>query len=392
MPFLVRVVLLCLLAPAAPADAGSVFSFNGQGYPLRRSGPRATGMGGSGRALVDGLNMSSLNPALLGGFQRPAMSGTFSFQRRNVKDPSTSHAIADGDISGIKAVFPFRFNGTLAVGVEALTDVDVTLVDTVGTGGAEHLLGLRGTGGVGALVFGFGQKVGGRLFLGAQADLMVVGTLTEDWSKELLSDLQAVSSIDVVSRSQKGIQFSFGGIYAPGDLSIGLVLKPKATVTQRVLLENIFTTLGVSSSPTVTERDIHFPAAFGLGLAYAKSGRVITAVDYEYAAWGDTGPGRHDTTELAFGLQYQTRPANLRGIGRRYDLMAGVYRRSLYFATRSGGQISEVGATVGLGVPFKRQSGTFRWTLDVGRRGNTQSHGASETYFKQTLSISGWIQ
>jgi hypothetical protein len=349
-------------------------------------------MGGAGRALVDRTNMSSMNPALLGGFQRPAMTGTFAFQRRNVEDGRTSHAIADGDIAGIKTVFPFRFRGAVSFGVEALTDVDVTLVDTLGTAGEKHLLGLRGTGGIGALVIGFGQKFGKHVFLGAQADLAVIGTITEDWSKDLLNDPQAFSSIDVVTRSQEGVQFTLGGVYAPGDVSIGLTFKPKATVTQEVLLENRLTANAITADAKLTKRDIRFPTSYGVGLAYAKSGRLITALDFEYSAWGATAPGRHDTTELALGIQYETRPGNPRGLGRRFDLMAGLYRRSLYFATASGEQISEVGATIGLGVPFQRDSGKFRWTLEMGQRGDTQSHGAKETYFKQTLSVSGWIR
>ena len=79
------------------------------------------------------------------------------------------------------------------------------------------------------------------------------------------------------------------------------------------------------------------------------------------------------------------------GIGRRYDLMGGAYRRSLYFATSSGKEIVEMGATIGLGIPFKNRSGTFRWALNVGKRGDVQDHGVSETFFKQTFSISGWI-
>lgn len=388
-------ILLILVATLFAADgvqAGSVFSFNGQGYPLRRLGPRASGMGGSGRAIVDGLGMSSFNPALLGAYRRPAIYGLFSLQRRNVEDTRDSRAIADGDIHGMKAVFPFRFRGALTVGLESLTDVDVTVVDTVGTGGEQHLLGLKGTGGIGALVIGFGQKVGNRLFLGAQADVMVVGTLTESWSKDLLNEAQAFFSLDNVTRSQEGVQFTLGGVFTAGNLSLALVGRPEATITQNVLLENRLTSNAITASATETKRDIKFPATFALGLAYARSSRLVTAVDYEYAAWGSTGPGRHDTSEIAVGLQYQTRPDNPRGLGRRYDLMAGVYRRSLYFATTSGSAITEVGATIGLGVPFRRQAGAFRWTLEIGKRGDLQDHGASETFFRQTFSVSGWIQ
>ena len=396
MSRLILCAFCALVACAGQVDAGSIFSFNGQGYPVRRLDPRSTGMGGAGRAIVDGTNMSSFNPALLGAFQRPAMFGQYALQRRNVDDRNTSRAIADGDLTGIKTVFPFRFRGAFTVGMEALTDVDITLVDTVGTGGEEHLLGLKGTGGISAIVLGFGQKIGKRLFLGAHADLVVVGTLTESWTKDLLEDLlddsEPFFSKDTVTRSQRGVQFTFGGVYTPGNMSIALVARPKATITQKVLVENRLTTNAITFDAVETERDIEFPATFGAGLAYARSELFLVAFDLEYAGWESTAPGRHNTLETALGIQYQMLPDNARRIGRRYDLMAGVYRRTLYFATSTGEQIAEMGVSLGLGIPFERESGKFRWTLDVGVRGDTQVHSASETYFKQTFSVAGWIQ
>ena len=372
-------------------DAGSIFSFNGQGYPLRRQDSRATGMGGAGRALVDGNNLSSFNPALLGSFRRPAMFGQFSMQRRSVTDPSNSFAIADGDVSALKVVFPFRFRGTLSIGVEGITDVDLTVVDTLGTGGEEHLLGLKGTGGVGAVVIGFGQKFGSRLFLGAQADLMIMGTITETWSKDLFNDADAFFSLDTVTRSQKGAQFSVGGVFTLGNLSLALTFKPKATVTQRLLLENRLTTNAIADAAVETERDLRFPTTVAFGMAYAKTRRWIFALDGEYAVWADTEPGRHNTFEVAAGVQFQTRPGNSLGIGRRYDLMGGVYRRSLYFRTPSADPVVELGISAGIAVPFQNNSGAFRWTLEFGRRGDVQSHGAKETFIKQTFSIAGLV-
>ena len=127
-------------------------------------------------------------------------------------------------------------------------------------------------------------------------------------------------------------------------------------------------------------------------LAYAKTRRWIFALDGEYAAWKSTGAGRFNSTEIAAGLQFQTRPRNSLGIGRKFDITCGVYRRTLYFATTSGKQISEIGISSGIAVPFKSNSGAFRWTIELGRRGDVQAHGARETFIKQTFSIVGLVR
>ena len=77
---------------------------------------------------------------------------------------------------------------------------------------------------------------------------------------------------------------------------------------------------------------------------------------------------------------------------RRWELNAGLHYRSLYFPTVSGKQIGEVGASFGLAVPFKNQSGRFRYVLEVGSRGNQTDHGVSEKYIQQSFSVSGIFQ
>ena len=57
----------------------------------------------------------------------------------------------------------------------------------------------------------------------------------------------------------------------------------------------------------------------------------------------------------------------------------------------SNDPVVEIGISSGIAVPFKNNAGAFRWTLELGRRGDVQSHGAREMFIKQTFSIAGLV-
>ena len=144
------VIWLCLVGWTGAAGAGTVFSFNGVGDPVRRMDVRSRGMGGAGRALIDaGLfdqgNFSSANPALLAGFARPAISSLYFVHRRTLNDGRRTHAVSDGDLGAFQVALPFGRRTVVGVGVEPLTDLDFGLVDTVGTGDLQYRLSVDGT-------------------------------------------------------------------------------------------------------------------------------------------------------------------------------------------------------------------------------------------------------
>ncbi len=412
-------VWLCLVGWTGPAGAATVFSFNGVGDPVRRIDVRSKGMGGAGRALIDAGNFdqgnfSSANPALLAGFARPALSSLYFVHRRTLNDGQQTHAVSDGDLGAFQMVLPFWRRTVVGIGVEPLTDLDFGLVDTVGTGDLRHKLSIDGTGGIQAVSLRFGQRVGQKVYLGARMDLVVLGTITETWSKDF--DSQAVvdaedrfvdtfsgsilqggetrtvsDSEDRIVRTHRGVLPAFGAIFTPSNRwRVGAALQIKRTVKQTRHLRNFWAERGFERE-VVSETDIKLPTSLGGGIAYSTGYKWMAALDVEKTFWSQTGSGRYDTLELAGGVLYRAGQADPMSQSKRIEWMGGMHYRSLYFQTASGSQISEVGVSLGIGLPLHNRAGKFRYVLEIGKRGDVGRHGVSERFISQTFSLSGWL-
>ncbi|MDP6778721.1 MAG: hypothetical protein QGI83_18345 [Candidatus Latescibacteria bacterium] len=394
----VAVVLLVpvVLAGAGPAWADTVFSFNGIGDPVSRMDVRARSMGGAGRALIDGEvfdqgNFSSANPALPGGFIRPALSSLFFFQRRTLNDGTRSHAVSDGDMGALRLIVPIRPGASVAVGLEPLTDLDFGLVQDSGLDSLSHTLTVDATGGIQALTLGYAQMVGSRLYLGGRLDLIVLGTISEVWTKEFDNPEIQFRSDDLVLRTHRGFAPALGAVYVPAEKwRVGLDLQIGSTVRQTRHERNLFAQ-GRLEEGLQSEADVKLPYSLGIGLGYTTGYKWLAALDVEREFWARTQVGRHNTLEVAAGVLYRTGEPDLLVRSKRIEWSAGLHYRSLYFSTAAGSQVSETGASLGFGVPLLGRLGKFRYVLEFGGRGDRARHGVSERYLRQTLAVSAWF-
>ncbi len=409
----VSVPIVCFLVLGALVDspfAKSIFSFNGVGDSERRVDVRARGMGGAGRALADSQNFSSANPALLAAFSRAGLQSRFFLQRRTLDDGRNRHVVSDGDIGAFQVVLPVLHGTVLGVGLEPLTDLDFDLVGADSTHAVPYTLRVNATGGIQAFSFGLARRWGGML-LGGSLSVITIGTINETWTKDFGSDgkdgsagtflvdannrqiPEYLNSEDRYVRTHSGAQPSLGAVYTGGGKwFVGAAFRAASTVTQTRILRNFFAELGFEEE-TRTTLDVHLPASIGVGLAYRSGYRWMAALDVERAFWEKTESGRYNTTELAGGVLYRTGDPDSRSTHRRIELTAGGYYRSLYFKTAGDSQIGEVGVSLGMALPFeKRGTGSFRYVIEFGKRGDVARHGASERFVMQTFSLSGWLK
>ena len=389
-------IVTLVAGSAGPAWSDTVFSFNGLGDPVSRMDVRARSMGGAGRALIDGGvfdqgNFSSANPALLGGFLRPALSSLFFFQRRTLSDGDRSHAVSDGDLGAFRLIVPIRPGAAVGIGLEPLTDLDFGLVQASGQDSLSHTLRVDATGGIQAFTLGFGSRIGSRLYLGGRLDLIVLGTISEVWSKDFDDPGIAYRSEDQVLRTHRGFAPALGAIYVPAERwRVGLDLQVGSTVTQTRHARNLFAQ-GKLEEEVRSESDVRLPYSLGLGLGYTTGYKWMAAFDIDRSFWAGTLNGRHNTIEVSAGVLYRTGQPDLLQRSRRLEWSAGLHYRSLYFATVGGSQVSETGASLGFGLPMLGRLGKIRYVLEVGGRGDTAQHGVSERYLRQTFALTAWF-
>ena len=387
---MMRILLALGLAFALvlPARANTVFSFFGAGDPVRRVDARSRSMGGAGRSLADGLNFSSHNPALLGAFRRAAASVQFGVQHRFL---SGERAVNDGDVGAFQVVLPMGRGPVLGIGLEPLTDMDFGAVADRGAGDLAYRLEVKATGGIQAISVGLGHRLGRKFFVGARVNWVAMGTLNERWVK-IFDREDIFSSSDEITRTHRGWGPSFGIIFTPTPrLSLGGNIDIGGNIRQRQVQRNHFVYQNHAREVT-TESDVELPREFGAGITYLSGYRWLASVDVSRAQWSATGNGRFDTWDISAGMLWRTGSPDLLVRSRRFELCAGVHYRSLYFPTTSGKQIGEWGASFGFALPFVNNSGRFRYVVEVGRRGDRSTHGASERFIQQVFSVVGFVK
>ena len=383
---------VCLIGWAVPAGAATIFSFNGVGDPVRRIDVRARGMGGAGRALLNGQGFSLANPALLAGLRRPVFNTLFFVQRRALEDiGGQKHVVSDGDLGAFQVGVPIRRGTAFGIGLGPITDLDFSLAESIDSGSLPYTLNIEGTGGIQAVTLGVGQRAGRKVYLGARLDLVVLGTIVETWTKTF-GDINVLDSEDRIVRTHRGVVPAFGAVYAPTEKwSLGVAFQAEGTIRQTLRIRNLFAEREFEEE-LQSRTDIKLPFSAGGGIAYSAGYRWMAALDIERAYWGRTGSGRYNTLELAGGMLYRTGQEDPLALSRRIELMMGMHYRSLYFQTDSGSQISEVGGSLGFTIPFQSGRGAFRYVIEFGRRGDTARNGISERFILQTFSISGLLK
>lgn len=392
-----------LLGLAGSSRAGTIFSFNGVGDPVRRVDARSEGMGGAGRALADGENFSWDNPALLGSFVHSAFSGLYFEERRSLADSQGQHhVVSDGNIGAFRLVVPVRKGTVLGISVEPLTDENFSVSDSAGTGDARYQLVVDASGDIETLSLGLGQHVG-KFYVGGRLDLTVLGSIRERWLKHFANpDLGIPVSLskdgtgtleDEIVRTHRGVLGALGVVYHPSQAwYVGLNFQPKGTITQTVHLRNDYA-LANAEPEVTTKRDVKLPAVLGGGIAYSAGYKWKAAFDVQQGYWKNTGPGRFNTLDVSAGVMYRTGVQDPTVRAHRLEFTAGLHYRSLYFPTSSGSQISEKGVSLGIALPFMRfTNGHFRYVIEVGKRGDVNRVGISEGYIRQSFSVAGWLR
>ena len=412
------------------SDASTIFSFNGLGDPVSRMDIRAQGMGGAGRALITRQNFSSANPALLAGFRSPGLSIRYDVQRRSVADAFAKRTMTDGDVGAFQVRIPWG-STVFGLGAEPITSVSFTAVDSVGTSSEAYSWEVGGSGGIQAMSLGVGRRMWKGLYAGARLDLIIMGTITETFSKAyadprfvfeqviqdsgtglLFSNDLPLQVDDRVIRSHRGLVPAFGAVYAAneGKFSVGLSVQIERDITQRRRLSNVAfdpsdsqgdpqdlsnfgVSVGISNIEEDSEVNVKMPYIVGGGFGFTSTSLKWTAaLDAEKSFWSRTANGFHDTVDLGGGVRYMAGDPDLRTHGFKMEWLAGIRYRTLYFETISGSQISELTGSIGFSLPFQSGTGSFRFVMQVGKRGNVAENGASERFIMQTFSFTGFLR
>jgi long-subunit fatty acid transport protein len=141
-----------------------------------------------------------------------------------------------------------------------------------------------------------------------------------------------------------------------------------------------------------TEGSIELPQSFGVGLSYERKNKFLVGLDFGYAQWSE------------FSLQGIRYPEILKD---NYTFNAGAeYKPDIYgnyfekIAYRFGvnyqtgmlslrnTDISQIGVSLGFGLPIKKQGTQVNIYLEYGKQGTKANNLIREDYFRVGISFS----
>jgi hypothetical protein len=315
------------------ADAQSLTSVRGLGYPLLPTDARTEILGGLGVGLK-GFSSPLTNPAAAGGILRRGASVALSSSERTIELGESSSTSGGARFPLIQVLYPVG-GAVVTLGYGGYLDQAWGIAregETVlGSETAAYSESIESTGGIGQLQLGVAVPIGSRVAVGAslgahtgsqrivvrrQFDTTSVGVFLQPFAEELAWGYLGPTA-------QVGARWDLGDV-----MRIGASLTWSGTVT------------GDSTAGRARDRELELPLqAAGGASAYLAPG-LLAAVSGRWSGWSAASGGiapvpgsatmvARDTWELGGGLEWVN--PDTRSV-RRYPVRMGFQYRQLPFA------------------------------------------------------------
>jgi hypothetical protein len=134
------------------------------------------------------------------------------------------------------------------------------------------------------------------------------------------------------------------------------------------------------------------PGTFRAGISFGKKDKYTVGIDFVTSLWSESRiPGSKgytaDTKSLLFGIEYTPDKYSNYSFVKRVDYRIGGHVADNYLVL-NGDQISEYGASIGLGIPLRRTFSKTNIFFDFTKKSGSPDEGLHfENYFTGGISL-----
>lgn len=384
--FVVMLLLAGSLSWTGLARADSIFNQSYFGGESSMTDARAEGRGGANLGYTDSLNANIGIPTQLLDLQRVTFSLTSNWGRTDSKDEYGSVKRYDIVNPTLRVGMPLGSHMGFGMGFVARRSAQWTIVRPAAASSdslpSQETLEREGT--LFDFPFELGMRVHRHLRVGVGL-LLVRGTLRQRYSAVVPG--AGADPADVREDVFSGDAAKFAlGLYDVGPATLSGFYVPQygANVDIRVR--------GVSKD---SRRDDHrvdtLPARMGVGTRIDLPGRLSWGADYYREYWSkyegrQIYEGRmQDEWSIHTGLELEERG---RGRGRKAPWRVGYWYRSWNYSLQ-GEQVTEWAASLGTSLRLLGPYTRADLALQYGKVGSMDRNGASESFFRLVVSITG---
>jgi hypothetical protein len=369
---------LAFAVQAGGAQAQSVLSSRGLGYPIEPVDARARGLGGVALGLPE-ATFALVNPAGPVGLATAAISVTFQPDQFDATAGTQATSGTTARFPAIQAVFQPRPRVTLTAGYGAFLDQNYrasrTDSITLSTGRVPLEERFRSQGGIARFRGGIGYRVGQRLAVGLAVDAFTGAV--RDTSQTLIVGLNPATSATVVTYTGTG-------------LSAGMRWAPVEAFSVAAAVSGGGKLNASPDDSTVAERDYSLPVTLDVGASARVTGHTLLAASARWAGWSAADDditnrgGARDALNLSGGVEYD----GFTLLGQTLPLRLGARMARLPF--RWMGPETEFpderALTAGIGARLGRGAALLDAAVERGSRGGDGT-GFEEPFWRGSISV-----
>lgn len=393
---------LAFFALAANANAqGSSYNFIGFGDPVLTRQAHLEGMGGAGTGLADGRMVSDMNPASWSWLTRARLETAFRFERVSSELGAATAVGNDFRFNGLSFGAPMgtSMKAALALGFAPLTNASYEIKQSDATASRSYV----SEGGISLGYIGASIMPTPGLAIGGKLDALF-GNVRHLSALTFNGDNTPATSQFQRDYSVNGLRGSFGLLLHSDSLTSslrGLTLGLGYSTSSSLTVKRRTSSLASINDTTVeSEAEGLYPGSISAGLSYTFDRRYRIVADVftqdfskavlyaEDASVGD--PQMQAFMRTAIGFEKVANMSNEFGSDggvSRWALRAGAFYASTPFAPEGSGGVSEMGGSIGVGIPMSAES-LLDLSLTVGQRTPaTTDGGASDLFMRFGLTL-----
>lgn len=378
IPSLVLALALNLLAAVPLAAQNQLLGTVGLGRPGRGLEARAQALGGAGVALHGG-NFSAINTAAIARINTPGVFLTFGQENRDIEGDVASGDFATADFPLLRVAIPVGGRHVVGVSVSNFLDQDwgVQFIDTLSlsTGDVSFRETRESDGGVSEFRFEWATVVSEKLSLGAAA-LFYSGE-----SRRRVEKAFSVESGFSPFESLTSIEYNGWGVALGGELQ---------PIPEMIIGGSFRYGFGLKAEADSgeAELDSDLPVAVDIGTSWQLTPDFIFALAGGFENWHAIGkdlPGvrAENTWRVGSGIELRA----LSNPSTSFFLRLGGHLERLPF--RVGREAPwERAASLGFGLNLREGRGRMDATFELGRRGDRETNGISESFRRYMFGLS----
>lgn len=373
-----------LLTLAMNTFAESSLSATGFGSQYDGSSARSAGMGYSGIAVPDSINLDLTTPSSWYGIRMTKLGIGTAVGWNSVSDGSASDASSESGFIGSGLSMYVGKGIFVGMTLTPYTRVSYLWEGAANLNGQAVSIRQQGYGGITQMLIGaaFSPKPNLRLGLALRP---IFGTITRQWKVTYTGMTFSGATEDFEDR-YSGFGFTGSGLYSLGDWTLGVLVNSPIDASverrMRILSDGVARFDATTIQPKAQGLPLDLTAGVG-----KQVGEQLWTGEFAWHGWGSVANSRGSSIKLKDGIRlsggWEWKPSYhaFDSFWREITYRGGAFVEHGYALSPSGHQAWAEGITAGFGVPYAGGRSRLDIALLAKFSGDATKDGAAEKYF-----------